>query len=42
MDIPLEVILSTFNNVILIILIIIAVIKGKNVANIKPLIENLN
>lgn len=42
MDIPLETILSTINNVILVVIVIVALIKGKNMINVWPLIEKIN
>jgi hypothetical protein len=41
MDVPLETILSTINNVVLIVLVIIALFKGWNLLQVWPLIENL-
>jgi hypothetical protein len=42
MDIPLETILSTINNVILVVIVVVALIKGKNMINVRPLIEKIN
>lgn len=42
MDVPLETILSTVNNLILIVVVIIAVIKGWNFINIRPMLEWMN